>query len=152
VHHESLADGRHNILLHGVCRARIQKVIEADEDRPYRLVSLTPLENVDEEAPPLNDIRTGLRKMLGGPRLCRMRGVDTVIEWFDRSDVSTHALLELIGFALVRDNNVKYKLLAEPNVQERAKVLQCELQRIDHLVQRADHQSHKDWPKGMSWN
>jgi Lon protease-like protein len=152
VHQESLADGRHNILLHGVCRARIKKVIDANDDRPYRLAQLVPLENVEQEPPPLDEIRTGLRKMLGGPRLCRMRGVETVIEWFDRNDVSTHALLELIGFALVRDNEVKYQLLAEPCVQQRARLLQGELKRIDHLVSRAEHQSQRDWPKGMSWN
>jgi Lon protease-like protein len=152
VHHDALPDGRHNIMLHGVCRARIQEIIEPDDDRPYRLAQLVPLENVEEDPPPLTEVRGELHRLLGGPRLCRMRSVETVMEWFNRSDVSTHALLELIGFALVRDNEVKYRLLAEPCVERRARLLKGELRRIDHLVGRAEHQSYRDWPKGMSWN
>src|SRR5688500_9898875 len=44
VHHDALANDRHNILLHGVCRAKIQKLYEATDERPYRMAKLAPLE------------------------------------------------------------------------------------------------------------
>jgi hypothetical protein len=152
VQHEPLADGRHNILLHGVCRARIRQMIEPDAERPYRMAKLAPLEQVEKNPPPMTDVRSELQSLLKSPRLARMRSVDTVVQWFDREDVSTHALLELIGFALVHDTNVKYQLLEESSPLGRARLLKHELRNLDHLVQAAERQKYKDWPKGMSWN
>jgi len=152
VHHDALADGRHNILLHGVCRAKIDKLIEPTEERPYRMARLMPLESVEEDPPPMNNVRKTLRQMLINPRLSRMRSVETVMQWFDRDDVSTHALLELIGFALVHDAELKYRLLAEANPLRRARLIKRELNNLDHLVSQAERQAYRSWPKGMSWN
>lgn len=152
VHHDALPGGRHNILLHGVCRAKIDQLVDPDEERPYRMAKLVPLEAVDKDAPRMLDIRRDLKRLLVGPRLRRMRSVDAVMQWFDREDVSTHALLELIGFALVHDTELRYKLLAEANPRRRAGLIKQELASLDNLVNRADRQSFKRWPKGMSWN
>jgi Lon protease-like protein len=152
VHHDELPEGRHNILLHGVCRARIAKIYEALDDRPYRLAKLTPLEPIEQNPPALGLVRRTLKNMLGGPRLKRMRSVETVMEWFDREDVSTHALLELIGFALVHDTEMKYRLLAEADPLRRARIIRRELTNLDQLVLAAERQAFRDWPKGMSWN
>ena len=75
-----------------------------------------------------------------------------MIEWIDREDVPTHALLELIGFAVVRDTEIKYKLLAEADPMRRAVMIHDQLVDLDTLVHRADGQSQHSWPKGMSWN
>lgn len=152
VHHDSLPNGRHNILLHGVCRASISRVLEPDASRPYRVAELTPLEPVHENPPPMTKQRNELKTLLAGPRLSRLRSVDSVIEWFDREDVSTHALLELLGFSLLHDTEVKYRLLAEPDPVRRATMIKQELLSIDHLMTRAEHQAFRSWPKGMSWN
>src|SRR5262245_15347424 len=152
VHHDALSDGGHNILLHGVCRAKIDRIIEPNDDRPYRIARLTPLEAVEQNQPALSDVRKALRDMLVGPRLSRMRSVETVMQWFDRDDVSTQALLELIGFALVHDTELKYRLLAEANPIRRARLIRKELSNLDHLVGQAERQNFKSWPKGMSWN
>jgi Lon protease-like protein len=151
-HHESLEDGRHNILLHGVCRAQIVQMIEPEGERPYRMAMLSPLEPDDEDQAALTSIRQELKQMLISPRLSRMRSVETVMEWFNRSDVTTHALLELIGFALVRDSELKYQLLAEACPKRRAGLIKHELATIDHLVEQAERQAFRSWPKGMSWN
>lgn len=152
VHHDALADGRHNILLHGVCRAKIARIIEPTLERPYRIAKLTPLEPVELSPPGLSNVRSVLRNLLGGPRLSRMRSVETVMQWFDRDDVSTHALLELIGFALVHDTELKYRLLAEADPLRRARMIRRELSSLDHLVGVAERQPYRSWPKGMSWN
>jgi hypothetical protein len=100
----------------------------------------------------MNHVRRQLRDLLNGPRLSRLRSVETVIEWFDRDDVSTHALLELIGFTLLRDSELKYRLLAEASPMRRAGIIKHELCTLDQLVGRADLQPYRSWPKGMSWN
>jgi len=152
IQHESLPDGRYNILLHGLCRAKIRKIIEPRGERAYRLAMLEPIESVKGDADPMTDVRDNLRALLTGPSLRRLRGIDTLMEWIEREDVPTHALLELIGFALVRDTELKYRLLEEPDPLRRASLITDELRYIDHMVVRADRQNHRSWPKGMSWN
>jgi Lon protease-like protein len=152
VQHEALEDGRHDILLQGICRARIVRMIEPENGRPYRLAELSPLEAVGSQPPPMSDIRRQLREMLTSPRLSQLRSVATVMAWFDREDVSTHSLLEFIGFALLKDCELKYQLLAEANPIRRACIIKDELANLDHLVGRAQRQPYQQWPKGMAWN
>lgn len=152
VQHETLERGRHNILLHGVCRAKIVKLLPPNEERLYWMAHLAPLDKAQQEQPELPGVRTALRGMLRGPRLSRMRSVDTVLQWLDRDDIPTHALLELIGFMLVKDVDTKYSLLAEPDPAVRAEMIKSELRGIDTLVKQAQNQSYDQWPKGMSWN
>lgn len=152
VQHESLPDGRHDILLQGICRAKILKMIEPKDGRRYRLARLSPLEPVDAKPPAMTGVRRQLRTLLSGPRLSRLRYVDRVMEWFEREDVSTPALLELISFALLSNSELKYRLLAEASPMRRAGMIKNELTTIDRLVGRADIQPYRTWPKGMSWN
>ena len=150
--HEALTDGRHDILLQGICRAKILKMIEPENGRTYRLADLVPLESLNDQPAPMARIREQLRELLTSPQLSRLRSIETVMAWFDRDDVSTHALLELIGFALLSDGELKYRLLAEANPIRRAGIIQHELSNIEHLVGRAEQQPFESWPKGMSWN
>ena len=113
---------------------------------------VAPLESVEDAPPPMKKVRKALSEILVSPRLSRMRSVETVMQWFDREDVTTHALLELIGFALVHDTELKYRLLAEASPIRRAKLIRRELWNLDHLVEKAERQNFKSWPKGMSWN
>ncbi len=152
IQHDALPDGRYNILLHGVCRARIKRVLEPCNERDYRMATIEPLEPVDHPPEPMPEVREDLRTLLCGRRLQCLRGIETLTEWINREDVPTHALLELIGFAVVRDTELKYKLLAEADPIQRAVLIKCELQYLDDMVRRTGGQSHHAWPKGMSWN
>lgn len=152
VQHEALDDGRHDVLLQGVCRAKILKMIEPENGRRYRLARLAPLEPLHAKPPAMSKVRRELRDLLAGPRLSRLRSVETVMAWFDREDVTTHALLELIGFALLRNSELKYRLLAEANPMRRAGMIKDELTTLDQLVSRAERQPYRAWPKGMAWN
>ena len=98
------------------------------------------------------EVRDNLRKLLAGPSLQQLRGIEAFLEWLDRDDVSTHDLLELIGFALVRDTELKYQLLAEGDPRRRASIITDELIHLDHLVHRVDGQRYREWPTGLSWN
>jgi hypothetical protein len=152
VRHEPLGSGRSILILQGICRARIVKLHEPGNGRLYRMARLAPTEPVQSEPPAMTGVRHELHELLRRPRLQRLRSVETVIDWFDRHDISTHALLELVGFALVRDTELRYRLLAEPDPLARARLLQRELCGLDGLIAVADRQPYRRWPKGMSWN
>ena len=152
VQHQRLSDGRHNLLLQGVCRARIRTMREPDDERLYRMALLEPLERVSEPPPMLPGVRSAIRSMLRGPRLGRLAAASAVLEWIARKDVPTHALLELIGFTLIADEATRYRLLAEADATARAQLIRKELSHLDALVRKADEQAWKKWPKGMSWN
>jgi len=151
VQHERLPDGRHNLVLHGVCRARIVEIVEPEGRRLYRLAKMVPLEST-RAMPRLAETRRRLRHLLEGPRLRRMASADAVRQWIAREDVPTHALVELVSFALLRDDEVRYRILEESDARRRARLLTGELEQLDRLVALADKQAWKDWPKGMSWN
>jgi Lon protease-like protein len=152
IQHDVFPDGRYNILLHGVCRAHIKKLLEPNGDRAYRMARLTPIEPVDQPPMPMPEVREELRDLLRRPTLQKLHGIETLMEWIDREDVPTHALLELIGFAVIRDTEVKYRLLEEADPDRRAVMIKGELVYLDMLVRRARRQKFRDWPKGMSWN
>ena len=152
VHHDSYPDGRQQVDLHGVCRAKILDLIEPDDEHSYRMARLAPLEAVEQEPPKMPKVRDELHDLLGRSHLSLMRNAEVVMKWFDREDVSTHALLELIGFTLVSDYEVRYQLLAEADPYVRAVTIKNELVSLDVLLNKALRQDHKSWPKGMSWN
>lgn len=152
VEHEGLPDGRHNILLRGICRAKIVRVLEPEDERLYRMGMLVPLEPLDVAPPPMIEQRQELRRLLAGPRLSRMRSLARLMEAFEREDVTTDVLLELIGFSLVMDGELKYRLLAEADPSQRAVLIKDQLLDLDHLLRRAQQQSYEAWPRGLSWN
>ncbi len=152
IDHQPYANGRSNILLQGVCRAMIDAIEPPNDDRLYGIVRLHPLEKLDEQASPMPEVRDALRRMLTRPTLARLHTVPVLMEWFDDQEVSTHALIELIGFTLVQNDELKYRLLAEAKPERRAEMVEAELRDLDVLIDRASRQNAETWPKGMSWN
>ena len=152
VRHVQLPDGRHNIILQGICRARIDELDEPRGDRLYRRGWLRPLERNPGNQPPLLELRETIRELLSGPRLRRLAAASTVMEYMDRADVPTNVLLELIGFAVIFDEDIRYRLLAESDCRERALVVEEELESMDRLVGQVDRQRPGAWPKGISYN
>jgi Lon protease-like protein len=152
IQHEKQSDGRHNILLHGVCRATIREMVEPSDERLYRMARLLPLEVPEQEPPRLEGIRRSLKELLTSDRLRRMHRVRDVLNWFGKKDVPTHALIELVGFTLIYDPEIKYMLLAEPNVVVRARLITSELRGLERVLGLADRQSYRRWEKGQSWN
>jgi Lon protease-like protein len=148
---ETLPDGRHNILVHGICRAQIRELHEPDEQRRYRTASMRPIESGHAESPsPM--VRAGLKRLLGGGRLSRMTAADAIRDWIEREDVPIETLIEMASFILVKDEAVRYQLLAEPDPSERARIIHSELEHIDRLVSLCDRQKWRDWPTNLSWN
>ena len=61
-------------------------------------------------------------------------------------------VIDLELHQLMHDTETKYQLLQEASAIERARMIKRELRNLDHLVQAAEKQGYKNWPKGMSWN
>jgi Lon protease-like protein len=177
VQHERLSDGRYNVLIQGVCRARVMVELPMEEGRLYRTAMLEPVgldpstmlvteadeDDEEEETPdlglppppepePLVEVRQKICEMLEEGPLTQLVAAEPVLEFVRNEEVPTAPLLELVSFMLITDQGLRYKLLAEPSIQARAGLIMGELQHLSSLIRRAGDQRPQDWPKGMSWN
>jgi len=170
---------RYNLLVQGVCRARIIHELPIEEGRLYRTALLEPVgldpttmvvseieaddEDETEEAPDLglppppepeglSEVRTRICEMLAEGPLTQLVAAEPVLEFVRNEEVPTAPLLELVSFMLITDHGVRYRLLAEPSIQARAGLIVHELEHLSSLIRRAGDQRPQDWPKGMSWN
>lgn len=152
VQHHRYADGRYTIALHGVCRARITQELPPDEDRPYRMALMEPvgIEPADEGV--LAAPRTRLVELLSQTRLSDLKDAGTVVKHLQDDEVPTSAVLELVTFSILTDQELRYRLLAEGDVNLRAGVIETELRRLQHVLDRAAPQRAVDTPKGCTWN
>ncbi len=154
IQHERLADGRYNLLLQGVCRARIVEESPPSAERLFREAMLQPLStpHAEETTPELDSMRRSVGRMLTEGPLTHFAAAEAVAEYADDEDVPTNAFFELIAFTLISDPEVRYRLLAEADALRRVGVVQDELKRLESLLRRAERQHPEQWPKGCSWN
>jgi Lon protease-like protein len=152
VEHEKLPDGRYNVFLQGVCRARIVRELEPDGERMYRAAVLEPLGLDDPNEAALDRFRRVLESDLAEGDLAALSAASTVLEYVQNEAVPSPALLELVAFALVQEPGARYRLLAEGDPDRRLDLVAGELDRLRTLVRRARAQRPEDWPKGLSWN
>lgn len=155
VQHEKLDDGRYNIILQGVCRARIGEESEPSEDRLYREAVLDPIESGGEddlESERADAFRDWLREELGHGTLKRLSSADEIMQLVVNEQIPSPILVEIISFALVTDDTTRYALLAEGSLDRRTALVQNNLDDLVSLIRRAVQQNPGDWPKGTSWN
>lgn len=154
VQHEPLPMGRYNILLQGVCRARIVQEVAPVDDREYRCAVLEPV-GVDPEHANSEDLvplRSWIEDELSEGPLKELTVAEHVLEFVRNPEIPMSALLELVGFTVVTDLDQRYRLLAEGDPGRRARILRESMTDLDRLVRRARGQRPDEWPKGMSWN
>ena len=152
INHEKLSGGRYNILLQGVCRAKIMREFETKQDRPYRTAQLEPVSLESADPDRLDGLREHVSDMLSEGALSKLRVADRVLEFVRNEDIPPEVLLELISFTLIEDQETRYRLLAEGRSEQRASIVERELGRLGRVLDAASRQSRDDWPKGMSWN
>lgn len=152
VQHERLADGRHTLVLHGVCRARIEGIHEADTRRLYREAVLRPIESPARTPPRMAEARRALRQLLQRPRVQRLASAKAVTPWAERGDIPGHAVVELVGAALLQDERSRYALLECADPWERARMVAQAIAHLEGVVAGAEAQHPENWPKGLSWN
>jgi uncharacterized protein len=155
VQHEATPDGRFALIVQGITRARIVEELEPEQGRLYREAMLAPV-GLEEESAFENDDLDEIRDLLGelleeGP-LTRMVAAKPVLTFVRDADVSVPALLEMVSFSLLSGQDLFYRLLAEGNVEARARVILGELSHLESLIKRAGTQLRSDGPKGVSLN
>jgi Lon protease-like protein len=156
VSHERLADGRFNIILHGLCRARIIEELPPEPGTLYRRARLDPFAEEGAEAFSANETMERLRLWVDdaleqGP-LARLRIAEQVLEYVRNSAIPTPVLLDVVGFTLITGRENRYRMLAEGDAEARTRLLGRELGRLSETIRAAGNQHPEAWPKGMSWN
>jgi uncharacterized protein len=119
IHKEQrLPDGRWNLLLHGLARARVENEVKAD-----RLYRMARVRLVQEEEVASKHAARDLRRRLGRgmERWFTAQGAALVqLEKLLHSDLTLGALCDVFGFALPIAVAVKQQLLEDADVEERA--------------------------------
>lgn len=133
VRHEKLHDGRYNILLQGVCRAKIVREVE---HQPYRLALLEPTELGTPMEIDLGEERARLEALLSDPLLKQLAAVSTIHQWLSR-EVPTAALVDLVILSLCQDPEQRYAMLAEASVEARADWLERYLRQVRRTLEMA---------------
>jgi Lon protease-like protein len=151
IQHEMISGHRYNIVVQGVCRARIVEEYMPDEDRQYREAMLEPI-GVEQEGEELPEVRRRLGELLGEGPLTQLAAAGWIAERVRNDQIPTSALLELVSFTVLSDRELRYRLLDEGDAEARAALIECELTHLQALLKRAAAQHPEDWPKGMSWN
>lgn len=152
VQHERLPDGRLNVFLQGICRARILREMPAAQDRLYRAAILEPYEMTESDPATLAQVKLQIRELLERASLKRLVVASTIAEWLVNDEVPDRVLLELISLAVIHESDARYQLLSEPDAAARAEILITELRHLDRLIRLAAAQEPTNWPKGCSWN
>lgn len=151
--HNKLEDGRYNIALQGVCRARVVRELSTEEaGTPYRQVVLEAVGIDSDEDEQTTAERAKLTLMLTQTRLSDLREAPAVLKHLADEDVPTSAILELLTFTMLPDPELRYKLLAEGDLLTRASIIRGELGKIQKLLERAQPQRREKPPKGVNWN
>ena len=119
VRHEKLPDGRYNLLLQGLARARVAR--EPPHD-PYRVAMLEPVEPRTPMEIDLDDLRRTLEALLGDPGLTDHDGVAAVRNIVS-GEIPTAVLIDLAALACMQDNEQRYAMLAEPDAAARGRML-----------------------------
>jgi Lon protease-like protein len=129
--HEQMPDGRCNILLQGLMRA---KIVDEDVNRAYRLGYLDALEPEPAMEIDLDDERRRLEALLSDPVFAGLTPVAAINNLLN-GDLPTTALIDLIGMTCCQEVDAKYDLLAEPDAVHRAQMIRQHLNRLrDHIV------------------
>jgi len=115
--HFVLPDGRYNLVLQGICRARIIEEVETDE--PYRLVMLEPTERPDEATPALEIVHRKLMSMLDDDHLSQLAAV-TKIKREREKGLPARMWIDMVINCLCDDNEHRYEMLAESDPHRRS--------------------------------
>jgi len=150
--HEKLSDGRYNILVQGICRARIIRETVPCEGTLYREAMLQPVGVGEDPEEHLYGVRERFAELLADGPLTQLAASDFLLARLRDESIPMSALLEFVSFRFITDPALRYRLLAEPDAGARAELIESELLHLQRLVRRAANQRPELWPKGCSWN
>jgi Lon protease-like protein len=124
LHAERLADGRYNLLLRGLRRARVREEVSAD--RLYRLARVDLLDEVPVAAAVEAELRERLARWIT-ENFADQPVAQEQLRQLLASELALGPLCDLFSFALPRELEVKQALLEELSVEARVRRL------LEHL-------------------
>jgi Lon protease-like protein len=127
VEHRALPDGRHQMLLLGVSRARIDSISEPEGRRLYRLARMTPLEARSGSPRRFPALERRLSQILSTGEIRRWERLQPVRKWIERGAVPTEVVVEQLVSMLARGDDARYAMLCEPSGRQRARFVLSEL-------------------------
>lgn len=134
--HDRLHDGRYNILLQGLCRARVSEELPPDLDG-YRLAMLEPIEPSAAMEIDLDSARKRLDLLLRDQTLQRLATVSRLQKLL-HGDVSTDCLIDVTVHIMCRNVEHRYHILAAADPTDRAAWLERLLRRTLDTLETAE--------------
>ena len=145
VQHEELSDGRYNLMVRGICRARVVREVT---DGPYRQAVLEGLSEKDQngETAEHRRLTRSLHQTLHEPPFQQLPSSEFCRNLFS-SDLSLGELNDLLAFYLLPGDSAEIKqlMLNELNVAERSRMLLKELQNLGRRLERSGNRAEV-WP------
>ncbi len=148
VQHHQLPDGRYNLLLQGICRARIE---HETEHEPYRTAYLKPIEPRDTLEIDLDEHRQRLEELFEDEHIGKLAVIGAIRRWLNE-EIPTVAMIDLAAMALCRETNQRYTMLAEVDPVRRAERLVHQLQELRRWMTAADQFGPALSKDGLSLN
>ncbi len=149
VRHERLDDGRYNILLQGISRARI--VDELDAPTLYRQAQLEPIETDVPMELDLERQRKRLEQLIKDPLLQQLGAIRAVHDWLT-DEVPTTVLADLATLASCDSEADRYRMLAECQAAARIDWLEAHLKSLRHTLQLAQRLGSAKSDDGLDLN
>jgi Lon protease-like protein len=146
--HTKLPDGRYNLLLQGLCRARIVEELPPDT---YRRALLEPIEKQQALEIDLSAERTRLEHLLGDPLLRELASVSAIHNWLS-DEIPTAVLVDLAVMTVCDDLEGRYAMLAEPCPAQRSQWLESLLGDLRHTLALAQRQGPAKSEDGLGLN
>ena len=134
VKHDRLPNGRYNLLLQGVCRARIVDELEPEH---YRTAILEATETDPPMEIDLDAHRQRIEGILNDPLLKSLKSINAIHEWLSR-DVPTAAMVDLAIMTICQDLDQRYAMQVESNAVLRAEWLERLLRSTRRTVRVAE--------------
>jgi Lon protease-like protein len=123
---QRLSDGRYNLLLHGVARARV--VVELPPTKPYRIARVEVLADAAVSSSPVEKaLREELGRRMSG-WLATQSVAEAQMEKLLNSGLPLGTLCDVFAFALPIDLELKQQLLGELDAERRTRRLLAQLE------------------------
>jgi Lon protease-like protein len=148
IQHAKLPDDQYNLLLQGLCRARIVEELPADG---YRRALLEPIERHRAMEIDLASERKNLETLLEDPLLRQLASVSAIHNWLS-DEIPTAVLVDLAIMTACDDLEGRYAMLAEPSPTERSHWLETHLHDLRRTLSLAQRQGPGTTDDGLGLN